>query len=165
MQNHDLPFIYFIKFQNYCPLIWHFCSEANIQKLEKIQERALRFIYNNYDQDYDSLLLKAMLPTLHVRRLRSIAIIETYKIINKEGPTYLHDLLKIKSNHYSCRYNSKVDIPNVQTSRYGLQSFRYVAAKLWNDLPNNIRKASSFGMFKNMINKWNDTTCSCTACC
>jgi hypothetical protein len=30
---------------NYCPVIWHFCSEANTKKMEKIQERALKFIY------------------------------------------------------------------------------------------------------------------------
>ena len=26
----------------YCPLVWHFCSAALSQKIEKIQERALR---------------------------------------------------------------------------------------------------------------------------
>ena len=31
---------------NYCPLAWHFCSESNSKKLEKIQERALRFDIN-----------------------------------------------------------------------------------------------------------------------
>jgi hypothetical protein len=31
---------------NFCPLSWHFCSEANTNKIEKIQEQALRFIYN-----------------------------------------------------------------------------------------------------------------------
>jgi hypothetical protein len=31
---------------NYCPLVWHFCGETNTKKIEKIQERALRFIYN-----------------------------------------------------------------------------------------------------------------------
>ena len=29
---------------NYCPLTWHFCGEKNTKKIEKIQERALRFI-------------------------------------------------------------------------------------------------------------------------
>ena len=28
---------------NYCPVIWHFCSEANTKKMEKIHERALKF--------------------------------------------------------------------------------------------------------------------------
>jgi hypothetical protein len=39
---------------NYCPLVWHFCGESNTKKLEKIQERALRFIYNNSDSSYEN---------------------------------------------------------------------------------------------------------------
>ena len=34
---------------NYCPLVWHFCGEVNTKKKEKIQERALRFIYQDYN--------------------------------------------------------------------------------------------------------------------
>ena len=55
---------------NFCPLSWHFCSEANTNKIEKIQERALRFIYNDYNSTYESLLIVSKLPTLKVRRLR-----------------------------------------------------------------------------------------------
>jgi hypothetical protein len=32
---------------NHCPLVWHFCGEVNTKKVEKIQERALRFIYED----------------------------------------------------------------------------------------------------------------------
>ena len=38
---------------NYCPLVWHFCGETNTKKIEKIQERALRFIYNEYTSSYE----------------------------------------------------------------------------------------------------------------
>ena len=41
---------------NYCPLIWHFCSQSNTNKLENIQKRALRFIYNNYTSSHADLL-------------------------------------------------------------------------------------------------------------
>jgi hypothetical protein len=41
---------------NFCPLAWHFCSKANTIKLEKIQERALRFIYEYYNSTYEELL-------------------------------------------------------------------------------------------------------------
>ena len=68
---------------NYCPVTWHFCSEKNTKKMEKIQERALRFIYNDYVLNYEKLLEKSKMPSLKVRRLRSIAI-ETFKIIHKE---------------------------------------------------------------------------------
>ena len=33
---------------SYCPLAWHFCSTASTNKLEKVQQRALRFINNDY---------------------------------------------------------------------------------------------------------------------
>ena len=80
---------------NYCPVTWHFCSEKNTKKMEKIQERARRFIYNDYVLNYEELLEKSKMPSLKVRRLRSIAI-ETFKIIHKESPIYLHDLVNIK---------------------------------------------------------------------
>jgi hypothetical protein len=31
---------------NLCPLAWHFCTNKNSKKLEKVQERALRFVYD-----------------------------------------------------------------------------------------------------------------------
>jgi hypothetical protein len=45
---------------NFCPLSWHFCSEANTNKIEKIRERALRFI----NSTYENLLIVSKLPTL-----------------------------------------------------------------------------------------------------
>ena len=48
---------------NYCQLIWHFCSQANSNKLEKIQEMALRFIYNNYFSTHSDLLKLSALST------------------------------------------------------------------------------------------------------
>jgi hypothetical protein len=80
---------------NFCPLSWHFCSEANTNQIEKIQERAPRFIYNDHNSTYESLLIVSKLPTLKVRRLRTMAI-EVYKILHQERPSYLHDLIKIK---------------------------------------------------------------------
>ena len=35
------------------------CGETNTKKMEKIQERALDFIYNDHASDYESLLLKS----------------------------------------------------------------------------------------------------------
>jgi CRISPR/Cas system-associated endoribonuclease Cas2 len=60
--------------------------------MEKIQERALKFIYEDQNSTYEELLEKSKLPSLKVRRIRTIAI-ETFKIINKQSPLYLHDLV------------------------------------------------------------------------
>ena len=99
-------------------LTWHFCGEKNTKKIEKIQERALRFIYRDYDSSYESLLLKSQLPSLKVRRLRAIAL-EAFKILNNLSPVYLNDLLTFKNLSYSFRYTQTVEIPQVRTSRYG----------------------------------------------
>jgi uncharacterized pyridoxal phosphate-containing UPF0001 family protein len=77
---------------NHCPLGWHFCGEVNTKKVKKIQERALRFIYEDYSASYDELLSKSKLLSLKVRRMRSLAI-EVFKVINKECPVYLQDYL------------------------------------------------------------------------
>ena len=149
---------------NFCPLSWHFCNEANTNKIEKIQERALRFIYNDYNSTYENLLIVSKLPTLKVRRLRTMAI-EVYKIIHQESPSYLHDLIKIKDTKYCFRYDNITEIPSVRTTRYGLKTFRYAAAKLWNELPNHFRTQTSFNQFKNLINSWNGNSCRCNSCC
>ena len=53
---------------NYCPIIWHFCSKVNTEKLEKLQYRGLKIVYNCYESSYEELLTRANLPTLHRSR-------------------------------------------------------------------------------------------------
>jgi hypothetical protein len=46
------------------------------------------------ESSYENLLEKSQLPSLRLRRLRSMAI-EVFKIINQQTPVYLHDLVTI----------------------------------------------------------------------
>ena len=43
---------------NYCPLIWHFSSSTYINKIERVQKRALAFLHDDYESSYSILLLK-----------------------------------------------------------------------------------------------------------
>ena len=63
---------------NYCPLVWHFCSAALSQKIEKIQKGTLRLLYNDSYFSYNSLLLNAEGPTMEVSRFRRLEI-EVFK--------------------------------------------------------------------------------------
>ena len=69
----------FSKF-NYCPLIWHFTT-LSTNKIESIQKRALRLLYNDYTSTYDSLLSKANKPSMELRRCRRLAL-EIFKTLN-----------------------------------------------------------------------------------
>ena len=64
-----------------------------------MQERALRFVYEDHSVSYEQLLDKAKMPSLYVRRQRTMAI-ETFKIINKIAPVCLQDLLHTKHSKY-----------------------------------------------------------------
>ena len=43
---------------NFCPLIWHFCSN-NIEQLEKINFRALKFVFQDFQSIYEEMITKA----------------------------------------------------------------------------------------------------------
>ena len=59
---------------NYCPLVWHFCGQVNNQKLETIQEKALRILFADYNSSYTELPGNAGTTTLLIQRLRLIAL-------------------------------------------------------------------------------------------
>ena len=41
---------------SYCPLVWHFWSKTSTDKMEKLQYRALRLVYNDFDRSYEDLI-------------------------------------------------------------------------------------------------------------
>ena len=42
---------------NYCPLVWFFTSKESINKIDKIQERALRFVLKDHTSSYNDFFL------------------------------------------------------------------------------------------------------------
>jgi hypothetical protein len=49
----------------------------------------------------------------------------------------------------------------VKTTTYGKSSFKYTAAVLWNDLPDDVRKIANFIQFKNILLSWNGNEWAC----
>ena len=76
---------------NYCPVVWLFTSKSSLSKLENIQKRALKFVLNDYESDYNDLLTKANVPGIKIMTLRKLAI-EVYKSVTKINPEYLNKL-------------------------------------------------------------------------
>ncbi len=58
---------------HYCPLVWHFCGIQNSRNTEKIQERALWFIYEDCESTHDILLKRGNHDMLYIGRLRNMA--------------------------------------------------------------------------------------------
>ena len=73
---------------NYCSLVWNFCEAAHISKMERIQFRALKYIYNDVSTSYEELLARANLPTLELHRKREI-LVEVFKSVDNISPYIL----------------------------------------------------------------------------
>ena len=75
----------------YCHLVWHNCRSSDSRKIERIQERALRAVFNSHSESYENLLVRAELPSLLNRRLQDIAIL-MYKIKYGLAPSIVNEL-------------------------------------------------------------------------
>lgn len=148
---------------NYCPIAWHFCNQASTNKMERIQERALRFINDDFSSSVQELLTLNNRSFLHVERLKTMAS-EVFKILHKQSPEYLHDLINFRDSSFNFRKQNLAVQPRVKGTRYGLRSFRHEAVKLWNSLPNNIRTADSYPHFRRLLHSWDGNLCGCTLC-
>ena len=119
----------------YCPLIWMNCSRQNNKKINKIHERALRLIYNDYTSEYQQLLSKDKSVTFHQRNLQHLCI-EIFKTKMGLNPAFMRDIF---SEKVECRYQTRSEqhliLPQTKTTNYGLGSLRYMAYKTWNNIP------------------------------
>ena len=129
---------------NYCPSIWHYCSKKNINKVEWINESCLRFIFNDFHSSYDKLLDNIdNWPSLHNHGIHDM-LTPVYK-------SFIVWPLVILTSYYNLRGKHSLSIPRVQSTKYGLHSFRYSASKYWNMLPEVLRTSESLHVLKSKI--------------
>ena len=139
---------------NYCPLVWHFCGKTNNKKLEKIQERSLRILYNDYDSIYEDLLCNNRSSTLLLSRLKTL-LLETFKSLRHTNAECLHDIFNPKMSPYDLRTTDIVQ-PKRNTTTHGLRSFSYLGSRLWNNLVNDFPFLChvDYNGFKEFIKDW-----------
>ena len=120
-------------------------------KIESIQKRVLRLLFNNYASTYDSLLAKAIKPSIEIKRYRTLAL-EIFKTLNDLNPTYMQDLFYLRSS--SARRPNDIAVVRTNTNTYGTKSLRSLGPQIWNSLPEHIKTETSLAHFRSMINTW-----------
>ena len=148
---------------NYCPLVWYFSSSKSLQKIEQIQERALRFLYNDHTSSYNDLLLKSNKCTMLIARQR-ILCIEIFKTVKQLNPPFMKDIFKLRSSHYSARNSNNLAHVRPNQTAFGSNSLMSIGPQIWNGLPNEIKLAENLNSFKVLIKQWNGPICKCSAC-
>ena len=74
----------------------------SLQQIEKLQERALRFLYNDRKSSYNDLLQKSGKCSMQVLRQRTLCI-EIHKTMNNVNLPFMKNFFKLRSLHYSAR--------------------------------------------------------------
>ena len=150
---------------NYCPLVWNFTIAKAINKIESVQKRELRFLFENYESSYDTILMKAQKPTMTVQRLRYLCT-EIYKTVNDLNPSYMKNVFKksdtIRSKQTQHQNNLIVLRPNYY--EFGTKCLISLGPKIWDSLPVNITSAEMSEVFKKLIKIWNREMCKCRMC-
>ena len=127
-----------------------FCGRKNVMKLEKLQERAPRFVFNN-NNIYVDLLKRGNIVSLSMNRIRNLAM-QISKCCHGMNPVYLNDLFCKPEMKYDLRNKTLLGQPKFSTKTN--RSFRYYGAKLWNALPFEIKNTSDYDDLKSKFIAW-----------
>ena len=102
------------------------------------------------DQDF---LQRIRLPSMETRRIQDVLLTINNSISDKAPPAILVEIL----SHYA-RPSMSFDmiiyilsLPKVNTTKHGHKSWRYFAAKIWNELTKYIRMKAGPNEVKNKI--------------
>ena len=145
---------------SYCPLIWMFCSRSMNNRINRLHERALRIVYNDYANSFESLLVKDGSVTIHNRNIQRVAL-EMYKIRNGLAPDFICDLFV--KNQMPTR--SDFVRPKMRTTAYGKNSFATFGTIVWDKLlPSDLKSLENINIFKKTIRNWTPCNCPCNLC-
>ena len=149
---------------SYCPLIWMFHNRLINNKINRLHERCLRIVYNDNQSTFEELLEKDNTVSVHQRNLQFLAI-ELYKVINGISPDLMKEVFPLNDDSgYNLRNKRTFKSRRVKSMRYGTDSLAYLAPKIWELVPNEIKAVESLASFKSAIKKWKTTECPCRLC-
>ena len=163
---------YFYSNFNYCPLVWMFSHAKSLKKVEALQKRALRFLYNDYNSSSEEILKKSEKFCMELKRLRYLCI-EIYKTINNIIRSFMKQIYKLRETKSSKSVQTKSQcsqshmFPKSKSQSqvsYGEKSLRYYRSKIWNSLPFHVKTGEKLKTFEDIIKNWNGSTCNCRVC-
>ena len=96
---------------HYGSLTWHVRGARNRDKLELLNKRILRFIFNYANSSYDELLKKAKTASLYSGRNHKMLIVVSKSSFFSAYPKYLKKAFSLRSSKYFVRGNNVLSLP------------------------------------------------------
>ena len=90
---------------SYCPLIWLFHSRTLNNRINSLQERCLRLVYNDNISSFNELLAKDGYICFHHRNIHVLAI-ELFKLKNDLSPDFLNQVFERNEQNFLGRHST-----------------------------------------------------------
>ena len=148
---------------SYCPLIWMFHSRGLSNKNNHLHERSLRIVHKDNISSFEDLLKKDRSFTIHQRNIQSLAI-ELFKVKGNLSNNIMYDIFQTRKINYNLRSQTDFASICVNTKKFGLNSLRYFASKVWSMVPLEIKNSGSLEIFKTKIRNWEPKDSYCYIC-
>ena len=146
---HTLYCSLVLPYLSYCNIIWANTYKSNLDKLMKLQKRAIRIICKaNFNEHTAPLFRKyKVLSVMNINVLQQDVFM--YKFVKEQLPETLRNLFQFnRSIHdYNTRSSSKLHIPQVKTT-LSQHTISFSGPKNWNSLPSSITNCPSSNSFR-----------------
>ena len=123
-----------------------FCHKQDYLKIEKIQYKALKIVYNS-NESYEELLLRNNEVSIHQKQLRILAT-DVFKSLGDINSDFMKSYFTIKEIPYSLLL---LKIPSTRFKHCGTNSIVFRACLVWNKLPLSVKQSQSLTKFKSKI--------------
>ena len=102
--------------------------------------------------------------TIHQRNLQVLAT-EIFKAKNDLSSEIMKEFFELKKPSYSLRSKENYFLRgNVTTTHDGFQSIKYLAPKIWDLVPDQVKHCGSLNKFNHFIKSWSPSDCPCQLC-
>ncbi len=138
---------------DYCNALLGGCPASSINKLQIVQKAAARVLTRSRKYDHITPILQSLhwLPIKFHISYKILLL--AYKAQNDLAPAYLTNLLSRNDPTRSLRSQNSglLVVPSIAKSTKGGRTFSYLAPKLWNSLPDNVRGSDTLSLFKSRL--------------
>ena len=139
---------------DYCSVVWHSCGTTLSQKIERVQNYAMRVILGKPPLTPSESLRQELGWTTLQQRREIKMLLQVHRCLNGRAPKYLLDKF-ITNADFGCRVTHgemKLHLSRPNTDFYR-RSFEFQGGMLWNSLPSNTRTITSKNTFKNALTR------------
>ena len=137
-----------------------FHSRGLNNKINHLHERSLRIVYKDNISSFEDLVKRDKSFTIHQSNIQSLAI-ELFKAKGNLSNNIMYDIFQTRKINYNLRSQTDFASNCVNTNKFGLNSLRYFASKVWNMVPLEIKNSGSVEIFKIKSRNWEPKDCYC----